>query len=95
MSAAARLHDVCTGHDCWPSRQNDQGSQNVFINGIPSHRQGDHWVVHCCGSSCHDSHLAQGSPTVYVNGVQKGRVGDPVACGSRVRQGSPNVFVGP
>jgi len=47
MPACARLGDICTGHDCYPSRPNDQGSPNVFVNGIPWHRQGDHWEAHC------------------------------------------------
>lgn len=96
MNAAARLGDRCTGHGCWPSRPNDQGSPNVFVNGQPSHRQGDHWAVHCCPEipECHDSHLAIGSPTVSINGREAGRVGDFVACGSLVATGSPNVFIG-
>lgn len=93
MPAVARLHDICTGHTCWPPRPNDQGSPNVFCNGLPVHRVGDHWMVHCC-TDCHDSVLAAGSATVFVNGKPLGRVGDPVACGSRVATGSPNVFCG-
>jgi uncharacterized Zn-binding protein involved in type VI secretion len=97
MPLAARLADICTGHECWPPRPNDQGSPNVRINGRPAHRQTDHWMTHCCPEipECHDSHLAAGSPTVRVNGLQKGRIGDPVACGSAVMTGSPNVNVGP
>lgn len=91
---AARLNDVCTGHGCWPPRPNDQGSPNVFINSRPAHRQYDHWVVHCCDESCHDSALASGSPTVFTNSRQQGRIGDPVMCGSSVMTGSSNVFVG-
>ncbi|WP_184049032.1 PAAR domain-containing protein [Roseospira visakhapatnamensis] len=44
---------------------------------------------------CHDSILASGSPTVYVNSLQISRIGDPVACGSSVMTGSPDVFAGP
>jgi hypothetical protein len=62
----------------------------VFINNLPAHRQGDHWIKH----NGHDSTLAQGSPTVFVNGKAQGRVGDRVACGSRIANGSPDVFVG-
>lgn len=93
MPPAARKGDKCTGHGCWPSRPNDQGSPDVFINNKPAHRKGDHWVTHCC-KKCHDSQLAQGSPTVFTNGKQQGRKGDPVACGSKVAEGSPDVFVG-
>ncbi|WP_320055626.1 PAAR domain-containing protein [Desulfuromonas thiophila] len=95
MPAVARLNDWCTGHGCYPARQNDQASSDVFINSRGAHRQGDHWVSHCCKGSCHDSVLAAGSASIYVNGRQLGRVGDPVACGSSVATGSPNLFAGP
>jgi uncharacterized Zn-binding protein involved in type VI secretion len=91
MPAVTRLGDLCTGHGCWPARPNDQGSPNVFCNGIAVHRKTDHWETHCC-KSCHDSVLAEGSPTVFVNGLPLGRIGDPVACGSSVATGSPDVF---
>lgn len=95
MPAATRKGDVCTGHGGFPPRVNDQGSSNVFINGIPAHRQGDHWVTHCDSSpSCHDSVAGQGSSSVFVNGKPLMRIGDPIECGSAVAQGSPNVFAG-
>lgn len=89
-----RKTDVCTGHGCFPSRPSVQGSPNVFVNGLKAHRQGDAWTTHCCMGSCHSSILALGSSTVFVNRRQLGRVGDPVACGSLVATGSPNVFAG-
>ena len=89
-----RERDICTGHGCWPPRPNDQGSPNVFVNGKPWHRQGDHWMMHCC-QPCNDSYLAHGSPTVFINLLEAGRVGDPVACGSLVAKGSPDSFCGP
>jgi uncharacterized Zn-binding protein involved in type VI secretion len=92
--SVCRLGDKCSGHGCFPPRPNDQASSNVFVNGIGTHRQTDHWPIHCCGDTCHTSNLAKGSSTVYVNGLQLGRIGDPVACGSAVAQGSPNVFAG-
>ena len=94
MPAVARLGDRCSGHGCWPPRPNNEGSPNVFANGIPVHRQGDGYEVHCCGSECHDSVLARGSSSVFVNGKQKARIADPVACGSAVVEGSPNTFTG-
>ena len=94
MPEVARLGDVCTGHGWFPSRANVQGSPNVYVNGIPAHRQGDSWATHCCGKSWHSSSLAAGSSTVYVNGAQLGYVGAPVSCGSSVASGSPNVYVG-
>ena len=89
-----RLGDVCTGHGCWPSRPSNSGSPNVFANQIPVHRQSDGWESHCCLLLCHGSTLSTGSGTVYANGLQVGRVTDPVACGSTVQTGSPNVFAG-
>jgi uncharacterized Zn-binding protein involved in type VI secretion len=93
MPAVARKGDSCTGHDSFPPRASTSGSPNVFINGIPAHRQGDGWATHCNPTpSCHASSLSAGSPTVFVNGKPLGRVSDPVACGSSVASGSPNVF---
>lgn len=95
MPKAARLSDSCTGHGCFPSRTTDQGSPNVFVNNLASHRQGDHWVSHGCATcTSHDSVLASGSGSVYINGKQAGRVGDPIACGSFVSSGSGNVYIG-
>lgn len=95
MPACARLGDICTGHGCYPPRPNVQASPNVYVNGIPVHRDTDAWASHCCDSVCHSSVLARGSPTVFVNALQCGRIGDPVACGSNIAEGSGNVFVGP
>ena len=92
MPSIVRLGDTGSGHGCFPPRVNDQGSPNVFVNGIPAHRLGDHWTVHCCSGSCHDSVMAAGSPNVFVNGLPVARIGDGVACGSVAAQGSPNVF---
>ncbi len=94
MPAVARFGDRCSGHGCFPPRPNDDGSPDVFVNGLAAHRRGDHWMSHCCGLTCHDSVLAGGSGTVFVNGRPLGRVGDGVACGSVVAQGSGNVFSG-
>ena len=99
MPQAARLGDICTGHECWPSRASISGSPDVFINGMAAHRVGDSWETHCCTHpemphGCHDSVLAAGSSTVYVNHIPLGRIGDPIECGSSVASGSPNVFAG-
>ena len=94
MPAVVRLGDECTGHGCYPPRVNDQASTNTFVNGRGIHREGDHWVTHCCGPSCHDSNLASGSSTVFINGKPAARIGDPIECGSVAAQGSSNVFFG-
>tara|TARA_Y100000590_G_scaffold92893_1_gene105130 strand:+ start:2053 stop:2337 length:285 start_codon:yes stop_codon:yes gene_type:complete len=93
MPAVTRLGDVCTGHGCFPSRPNVSASPNVFVNGIPVHRVGDSWDVHCCGV-CHSGVLASGSSTVFANVKQVGRIGDAVDCGSSVASGSGNVYAG-
>lgn len=94
MPAVAKIGSTCTGHGGFPPRACDEGSADVFVNGVGVHRQGDHWTTHCRKSSCHDSTLASGSATVFVNGKPVGRVGDPIACGSVVAEGSDNVFSG-
>lgn len=91
----ARIGDLCTGHENWPPRPAVGGSGDVFVNSIGVHREGDGWAVHCNSKpQCHDSILDEGSSTVFVNNLEVGRIGDPVACGSAVAQGSPNVFFG-
>lgn len=97
MPAAARLGDICTGHGCWPPRENDQASGDVFVNDRGWHRKGDSWKPHTCPPipETHASVLASGSGTVFVNGKEAGRVGDQVACGSLVASGSSDVFAGP
>ncbi len=97
MPAVHLKGQSCTGHQDYPPRNNLQGSSNVFVNGIPVHRQGDLWSVHCSGNpkNCHSGALAKGSETVYANSLQLARVGDPVSCGSTAMQGSTTVYCGP
>lgn len=92
--SVSRLGDNCSGHGCFPPRPNNEASSNVFANAIGVHRRTDSYVSHCCGDSCHTSVLAMGSSTVFANGLEVGRIGDPVACGSAIAEGSPNVFSG-
>ncbi|MBQ2615284.1 MAG: PAAR domain-containing protein [Synergistaceae bacterium] len=99
MPPVTRLGDSCTGHECFPPRKSTSGSQNVFVNSLPVHRQGDSWASHTCthADTPHGTHagsLASGSPTVYVNSKQLGRIGDPITCGSTVATGSKNVYSG-
>lgn len=93
MPAAVRLGDECTGHGCFGPRVNDEASTDVFHNGLGAHRQGDHWVSHCC-VVCHDSVMAEGSSTVFINGRPAARIGDLLECGSAAAVGSPNIFIG-
>lgn len=95
MPAVTFLGAKCSGHGGWPARINDAASDNVFVNNKAIHRQDDHWIEHCDPHPiCHDSKLSSGSSTVFVNDKQCGRVGDPIGCGSKVAQGSSNVFAG-
>lgn len=94
MPAVARAGDSCTGHGNFPPRANDQGSSNVFVNGIGAHRQGDHWPAHCSGDSCHESSTSGGSGSVFCNGKPLARIGDAISCGSVIAEGSKNVFSG-
>lgn len=87
---AARKGDKCTGHGGAKPRACDQGSPDTFFNGKAAHRQNDHWKRH----DGHDSVLQKGSPVVLTNGKQQGRKDDPVRCGSKVAQGSPDIFIG-
>jgi len=95
MPAVHRKGDTGSGHGAFPSRANNQGSPNVYVNGIAVHRKGDSWLQHCSPvMSCHTSVLSSGSTTVFVNGLDIARIGDPVACGSTCATGSSNVFAG-
>ncbi len=68
----------------------------MFVNDIPLHCAGHAWAPHTCPGipETHASVLADGWPSVYAEGRRIGYIGAPVACGSAVAEGSPNVFVG-
>ena len=94
MSAVARIGDYCTGHQpCYPPRPNIQGSGNVFVNGKSCHRIGDGWMLHGTGDCTpHGGVTSSGSGNVFVNSKSIARIGDQISCGSRIAQGSGNVF---
>jgi len=85
-----RLGDLCTGHGPCPPRPSNGASPNVYANDIAVHRHTDGWAVHCL----HGSTLSAGSGTVFANDLGVGRITDPVACGSTVQTGSPNIYAG-
>lgn len=96
MAFVCRLGDVSTGHSCYSSRPNDQGSPNFLVNGIPIHRVSDHWETHCCNVlpfDCHDGVCSSGSATYTVNGLAVGRIGDAISCGDTIKTGSPDFDV--
>jgi uncharacterized Zn-binding protein involved in type VI secretion len=95
MPAAARLGDVCTGHDACPPRGSTGGSPDFFINGMAAHRVNDSWGAHGCPiHPPHGSVLASGSSSFFINGKAAGRKGDAVACGGTVASGPGDFFIG-
>jgi len=48
MPGTVRFTDICTGHGCYPPRDNARGSPNVFANKLECHRVGDKWNTHGC-----------------------------------------------
>ena len=91
MPAIVRLGDSSCGH-CFGARGNIQGSDNVFVNGIPMHRLGDQWPVHTCMKASHDSTTCQASDNTFCNGLGVARIGDGQTCGDSAAQGSDNTF---
>ena len=105
MSAATRKGDSTSGTcnlglPCCPhgrSGTNSEVSQDVFINGIGAHRQGDTGPTNCPHGGTFRS--VGCSSTVFINGRGATRIGDSTICmgcgmpGGHV-SGSPNVFIG-
>ena len=84
---------LCTGHGCWPPRENRTWSHNVYAEGLEVHRLTDEWRVHCC-VECHDGRTSTASQTVFCNGLAVARIGDCVDCGSKIMTGRHSVIVG-
>jgi len=89
-----RRTDNCTGHGCWPPRPPSSWSPDVFANNLNQIRLTDSYVVHCCGNGCHSGVVADGSETVFANNLEYARQSDPISCGSRCNEHSPDVFAG-
>ncbi|MEC7947583.1 MAG: hypothetical protein VX265_08430 [Myxococcota bacterium] len=73
------------------------GSPDVFCNGVPISRQGDLNTTHKKpGVPCpdHAAPITIGSKTVFVNGMGCGRVGDALTGCTAVAQGSVDTFAG-
>jgi uncharacterized Zn-binding protein involved in type VI secretion len=88
---------VSTGHDCDATTVTDEGSSNVFVNGIGAVRANDLCKEHLIlvGSSCvpHTVPLDTHSGSVFVNGKGVGRKGDEYS-GHEITSGSSDVFAG-
>lgn len=77
----------------------DEGSPNVFINGIGVVREGDRMIEHTYPGPCCNPHrppLKVFSSKVFANGKRIARIGDKyIEAGEHVIiTGSPNVFDG-
>lgn len=94
MPSVVRKGDICSGHEAWPPRPNDQGSEDVYVNDIALHRVDDHWTTHSGDRNTHDAYQSGGALNVFANNKQVARVGDDISCGSVNAQGSSNVFCG-
>lgn len=95
MAGIVRKGDSSYGHQSYPPMSNIEGSDNVFVNGIPVHRVGDSWPSHKSSVYPYPSHAgvaASGSATVFANGKAICRIGDSVNCGSIMASGSDDVF---
>ena len=97
MPAVTRIGDEDVTHCSAMTR--DDGSSNVFVNGIWVSRQGANNTSHLlppdvppCPS--HSAPITTGSTTVFVNGKGCGRVGDAITGCTSVSEGSSNVFAG-
>jgi uncharacterized Zn-binding protein involved in type VI secretion len=95
MSNAARRGDLCTGHDDCPGRPAKNGSADVTVNDRAALRVGDEFVLHRCPKhSPHKGVVNAGSSTVTINDQPAARIGDAIDCGSSVKTGSNDVFIG-
>ena len=75
----------------------NQGSPDVFINGIPAARQGDQTLErdNCCGFSYGSVKIGSGS--VLINGRPAARQGDPLNAHNgegSIAGGSGDVIIG-
>ncbi|MGD8111849.1 PAAR domain-containing protein [Vibrio sp. TRT 17S01] len=99
MPEAARLGDIGSAHDCFPSTQITAGSPDVMINDLPAVWQGDPLQGHgCpCDKTPHGSHprsVAGGLSGVFIDGKPAARLGDAIDCGGVISSASPDVVIG-
>jgi len=95
MPAATRIGHADIPHCSGMVRA--EGSDDVFVNGIPWSRLGDVNTPHLLpGDPCpiHSAPIAVGSRSVFINGRGAGRIGDKIAGCTAVAEGTPNVFAG-
>lgn len=95
MPAVTRIGDADVSHCSGMVRQD--GSPDVYCNGVPISRQGDLNTSHTkqgvpCPSCA--APITIGSKTVFINGMGCGRVGDALTGCTAVARGSVNTFAG-
>lgn len=93
---ATRIGDADLVHCSQPHRA--EGSDDVFVNGIPWSLMGHTNDAHLkpSGDECviHTAPIARGSYKVFVNGVGAGRITDDVLGCTAVAEGSDDVLAG-
>lgn len=63
----------------------DEGSADVFVEGVGVVRQDDKEQAHTIpGCSTHQTGLASFSPNVFANGKPIGRLNDTYGCGAKI-----------
>lgn len=98
MPQVSRHADLCrTGHTCTSIVGVRATQFSVYINGIPSLKQGDPVMPHTIrrGLKCidHPANVRRGSTSVFVEGIPIARVGDSTDRGAMIR-GAVDVFAG-
>ena len=99
-SICSVLSDICTGHECFPSRSNSSSCSRTYAENKLIFRKEDNWSVHCCTHpecphGCHPSTQAGSSSSVLIENQLCARIGDAVACGGSIAgPGAPSVIVG-
>ena len=94
MGNAAKLNDIGTGHDGYPSTPIIAASPTVTIDGKPAARMRDPLEPHDKPNSPqHGRAIAAGSGTIFFDGKPATRSGDPVNCGG-VLVGCGTVTIG-
>lgn len=86
MSEAALLGHMHSGAGENSPAPAVEGSPNVFIDGVPALRAGDHFAD--------GSQVVSGAAHVKINGKPAARMGDTVSNGASVAQGCPRVRIG-
>lgn len=91
MPLISRQGDLTSGHSCFPPTPPANWSSTVTVNGKGVILKGCSIVPHCC-PGCH-SGTYNGDHSVSIEGRSVQCQGDPVTCGDKLAQHSPDVSV--